>query len=361
MIDLNSLTRIFKKAETVAPTGPRVSAVVVHKSADMEPVKAALTAAGYSVENVEEKEDGTVVFKQAEDAESGTIVRLSENVVVVVKGADADVLKPYASLIGSDGYVEGLITATNALPDLIVKAVTEAKDQAGLTDSITKIIKAYSDFANAQATLIPVQAWKVSEGFTPVVKADEAMCPDCKGSGKCPMCGGTCKVDGKDCEACGATGKCAKCHGTGKCAPEAVEKAAEEKPVEEKPADPVKAEEKPAEEKPVEVAKADEPKADSLAPVMAALAALTEKLSAIESVQKSQAETLATTVTSLEAKVSEAVAKSDKTEQVLKGTVLAPPPPGDRTPAKAPVAKADDADDLGTGFFDTGYMRRNRR
>ena len=38
-------------------------------------------------------------------------------------------------------------------------------------------------------------------------------CPTCNGSGKCQLCQGLTKVDGKDCQICDGTGKCRRCNG----------------------------------------------------------------------------------------------------------------------------------------------------
>src|SRR3954468_16760754 len=83
-LDLSAPTRIFKgerKAKTAA-----VAAICVKKSADMEPMKALIKKAGFSTDNMVEKEDGTVLFAQVENAEANsTPVRISEDLVMVMK------------------------------------------------------------------------------------------------------------------------------------------------------------------------------------------------------------------------------------------------------------------------------------
>ena len=40
-------------------------------------------------------------------------------------------------------------------------------------------------------------------------------CPRCDGSGDCPVCGGSGKLNFRDCPQCGGSGECHSCGGTG--------------------------------------------------------------------------------------------------------------------------------------------------
>ena len=85
MLDLDKIgRRLFSKEQ--APTAPTVTAALVRKGADLEQIKARLTAAGLSVEDMVEKGE-LLVFNQpggttAEDA----VIKLDDDLALAVSG-----------------------------------------------------------------------------------------------------------------------------------------------------------------------------------------------------------------------------------------------------------------------------------
>lgn len=362
-MDLATFGKLFTRAlkSDTTPEKPFIGAVVVHKHDSMDETIKVLQKAGFKTDVSEAREDGTVVFKQTDsEPEVGTIVRMSENMAVVMKSFEpwSREIKTFSDQLGVEGYMEGLTVGTRALQSVVAKCVSGSKTHQEMKSSVTKAINDFSSYAQALCEAIPPQAFHADEDLMAVEKAacdkrasaaaemphDEMSEEEKKNKEKAM------KTDEvKPTETTPATPVVAP-------APEAVVKAdptpapAPEVTPATTQAEPVKPEPTPA-----PVVKADEPtKPDPLAAILSAVeavqksvGALAEKVTAVETAQKSQSERLDTVVR-----------KADETEKRITGTVLAPPPSGDPNPSES-VKKS--ADPMGTGYFDTALHGRGQK
>ena len=98
MLDLSTLKIAPHTAatpETARKSDPsaddrQIVAVVIHKSANLDTIKKALTDAGMSTEGYELSEDGQHVFHQTPaGTEPTTIIKHSDQMALIVKGFDA--------------------------------------------------------------------------------------------------------------------------------------------------------------------------------------------------------------------------------------------------------------------------------
>lgn len=366
MLDLSTL-RIRKTATSenlpaetsVEAPDQQVLAVVVHKSANLDEVKKALTEAGLKTDSYELSEDGQHVFKQAEATadEPTSIIRQDDNVALIVKGFDAykAMTSSFADRIGIQGYWDGISMATRAVNSAITTAIADAGSPEEAMTAVDVVVSEFHDYMQGLIEALPAVCFtpnigRITKAAAPVpdeevAKADK-MCPDC---GKSMV--HKCAVQKSD------------------------EPAKDEKPAEvpapapvvtDKPADvPPAPPAPPAEEvKKTDPAPAPVVESDS---IQKSLAAFAETLASIKKSADEAAELtkasiakISEEVKTLAEKTDTAIKKSDETASKLKGTIAAPAP---AEPDKATHVKKSDETvrPFGSGeTFDTALMRHKR-
>jgi hypothetical protein len=363
MLDLTSIRRLVTKSDR-----PVVSAVVVMRrdGVDLGAVKEAIQKSGFSVADPVENPDGSIVFGQVPDPEvDAHVVRMSDNLVLVMKGWDpyASKMQSFSEQLGTDGYYDGLMTGTNALREVVRKCVTSARDHDEMRSLVKKALDDFYDYALGLSDSIPPSANMVDEALGAMQPVQKAAAEEVKVSPKEET------VDHDKTNAPEKVGDEKK----------VVEKAAEaEKPgvkvegkTPEKSAEAAaekveKGAEKPAEEKPVA---APAPSIDPMAKVLEAITGLVQKVELVQKAQEEHGKRLDQVSANLTGKVQEVVEKAAEAERKaadaqgrVRSTVNALPTAFDQAPVRRVVEKSDDdgPGPHGEGYWDSALASRGR-
>jgi hypothetical protein len=312
MIDLG---KIFKKDSTpvevvekaepeAAPVSasPTIVGLVVEKSeCCMAEISKILGDAGFKTDAQEDQDDGTVIFKQADDIAGADVVRVNSALLALVK----DFPKVSSPVVAkAEGFVPGI--------DITFGGLFEAVSALALSDepAAEKVSKVESFFKDASALIAShvqhfpsalFSAGSALEAITPVAKAEED--PPAEPEVEAPT------------------------------------------PTPEEVATP------PVEDNAELIQKIAQ---ELLGPVLERLGSLS---SAVDVLGKNVSDISKKSET-LEAKVAEASEKANSVQAVVKGTVLGAPPKGDsESPSR--TTKADDSD-LRSGLFDTAFLPRRK-
>jgi predicted RNA-binding Zn-ribbon protein involved in translation (DUF1610 family) len=362
MIDLSKPQRIFKSmftnnnvAEvetpvvaaapvvTEIPVGdePTMGAIVVMKGDEFEASKERVSKAGFKVDAPVEQADGTVVFSQGGDApEAGTVMKMDEGLLLVVKGFDPEQQEKMAAFnerVGAEGYNLGLGEACNNLSAVFSSVVKKSATPEEAIAGINEAMEDFHDYVDGMLEGLPRSAF-TADIILPTVVV-KASCPDC-GKSMVHKCDTAKKADET------ATAPVV----------EAVVQPVATTPAPEKA--PVAA--PPAQE--TVIVKSDPVVIEGMASITAALKNITETQNTLglglQQVMKANSD--------LAAEVKAVAAKTDAAEKVIKSTIVAPATPGDAPAEKngESVKKAAETGPgtLGGGFYDSAMDKtRNRR
>lgn len=336
MLDLTNIRGFLSRAmKNDAPAQPVVSALVMlDPGEELGKMKEALTAEGFSIEAVTKAEDGSMVFAQDDQPMDGAqLVRLSEHLLLVVKGLDS----PEHEL----GFVPDLPTAITGLRVQVADALGSESPAEGVKEAIKKFEAAVNVLA-----AMPQKAFKAEVAVAQVFKGKKAKKPDAE----------TMDDEAKETPAQEAAedkteGKTEVDKG---CAKKADEQPAPEV-VAEVAAEPVA---EPVVAEPVVAVKTDSEK------TLEALAGLGQMVQ----VMASKLDSLGTDLAAVQARVATseqaldaAVKKVDTATQAMSTTVLTPPP-AEQLPA--PSTRATKADDLRSrplpAGFDSAFHLKSR-
>lgn len=314
MIDIG---RIFKsggkKEEAATPTS--VLALAVEKREDMEPVRKALTDAGFNVDTEVERDDGTVLFQQVEkfDETTARIYKVSGEVIalldgsVVQKSAEKGFVK---DLFGSLGYIPSMEEAAAAVCKSVMAESVNAT--AENFEQFQTMMKAdfgdLADYISDTMTSIPEALLSLE---LPQAVAKAAAEGEGEGEGD--------QVPAKKAEGEGDEAPAKKAEGEG-------EGAA--------------------------------PVVTGLEPVLAQLGDLATVVKGISDAVKATQDDLTTVKDSqkeLADKVGEVEEVAKAANEAVGGTIVGAEPAGDKAPtSRIPVQKAED--DPYSGTFDTAFL-----
>lgn len=296
-IDLGSL---FNKAKKQESTTPVVSALVVPSKGDnFAEVTAAIKAAGYSVDNVVENADGTVIFKQDDSPEDGAdAIRMSDHLAIALKG-----FRPYAEALSNsfkeqaaaNGFYSGMRNACDTFANVVSSGIYAADTPADAAEMVKKTAKEFTDYMVSLANALPANAFKAEKALSDLaVKAEQDKAA-------------------------------------------AVAKAATKEP-------------------------ADQPKTDASAAPAVNLDELVQKAAAgAAAAMKGQMDEVLATVKTLGEQVAAAVAKADAADKVVKSVVPSQPTQDDQPSRNSNTTVAKKSADPRSGCFDTGFMINNGR
>lgn len=321
MIDLG---KIFKTADgaPAKKAEPTVAGLVVAKSEFLDEVKEAVQKSGFSVDHIEEREDGTVVFKQEEgelNFDTLSVFKMSDESLVLMAGVEK-----------ADGIPAPLNTAIGNLGEILIDTITKGED--GYVAKMEEALKAFNSYAIDVATKVPASVFKADIAINEVIKASKDKMKDKSKD----MMGQHADAGMEDDEDKMMEGK------------------DKEKAKKEEEATPAADSATASDAAPVidvaEVVKAAlesalAPITASISAVSASVEAVTKQVSEVSEAQKSMA-------TKMEEV--EAVAKS--ADASIKGTVVGAAPAGD-TIRHQTVDKSE-GDDPYSGVFDTAFIAR---
>jgi len=165
-IDLNRIGRTLKGEKTQKSNTPEVVAIVVEgrEPAYLDKARVAISASGFDVGTVTKNEDSSVTFKQGEITEGDHIVRISNRMLVVMKGFDAasEILSEnsgFSDLVAVEGYFPGIDVATKGIGLAVEKTLKSDSPK------LTTLLNQFSTYIDTLSKSIPA----------PVFKADLAL------------------------------------------------------------------------------------------------------------------------------------------------------------------------------------------
>lgn len=324
-LDLANLSSVFNRTPAKKTAEPSIGAIVVQKTADLEAVKKALLDGGMKAEPVVVGD--TYVFPQVEGGEVGDLVKLDANLALVVKEFTPYMMqgKTFHDRVGIEGFYAGISVGCSALHGAFMDSVYEADSPEEALVSVQTDLAAFNEYMESLVEGLPAGAF--TKSMTAVAKAAEPK--------KSP-----------EPEAKEQTMKTAEQIAEEKKTAEATAKAEAEKVAAQKTAETTPAPEATKEPAKVEAAKTAETPAAPAVDFAAEFAKLNELV-------KKQGEDNAKAIEAVRAEFKDSVTKSaEALEAKIKGTVVAPPPPGDE-PAKDKTTKSADVDPW-AGVADTG-------
>jgi flagellin-like hook-associated protein FlgL len=348
MIDLGNIKRVLK-GEKVTPKSqaPEVVAVVVmdHGEDTLEGVKKALADNGLPFDKATKNEDGTVVLSSGDLPADAHIVRLSEDMAVVMKD-----FSPYSEelsnstdfneVMAAQGYYQGIRTACDAVVSTISNILYNADSGVDASSKVGDVLSKFSTYVTTLTKGLPTSAFKAEVAVAEVVKSAKDKTKNKSNGMACPE-----GVDPKkwaemsDAEKKACKDKAKKEDGQG---------AEEGATAGEGSVSDVNAEGEGA---------AGSEKTDESG---AALKAVMEQLSTLSEAVKGVSGEVAKVAKSqndLSGRVDEIARKAETATQVVKSTVVAGAVAGDEPAQSQQVKKSGDSDPR-TGCFDTGFMRR---
>lgn len=163
------LGNIFARKSETKDKSAQVVAVVTMKGEGMESIKKQVEAAGFAVADMQEMDDGSVVFKQDGDMEGETtVVRLNDHVAVVTKGfrpysMDMDVGNgtSFAEACAAQGFYPGVRTIVDVLASSISSAADAAATPADAAKAVGKMFDEAKAYTVAFMNGLPVKAFKL--------------------------------------------------------------------------------------------------------------------------------------------------------------------------------------------------------
>jgi len=178
-IDLSKVLKGAKvEAQAPAVVAPSVVAFVVSKANLTDGVMTAIKEAGYSVDNVVAREDGTCVVKQGDmevDFENDSILRISENLVAVCKGYE-----PYETeelglveVINAHSFFPSLYNACDALREVSYEALKMAATPQEAVAALGPILDEFKGYILSIASAIPSAVFKMDDAVTEALAVKE--------------------------------------------------------------------------------------------------------------------------------------------------------------------------------------------
>lgn len=329
MLNLNTLgqsvARALKGEVQPEKTGPLVVGIATKAEGEqLEVVKKSLVDNGFKADTVETLEDGTTMFRQEEGELDGlSLVRLSDNTVLVVKGFSPygeDVTNDFLANVKANGFYNSLYSATDAFRSSLYNLLYDSSSPTEASSAAKKLFSDFESYVSGLISDLPTKAFKmdadVTSALAKAVKADEpAEAPNVEAAAEEPK---PAAEGSADADADAPTD-----------AP-VVEAAPEEEP-------------KPAEA----------PKTDAgLEQVLKAIQDLSGKVGELASSQ----EEIGKVQKQLGERVDEVARKSEHALKAVGSTVIGAPS-GEDTPQGAEVVKKADSDPR-TGCFDTAFINR---
>lgn len=365
------LSKIFKSDVT-----PEIAAVVVKEQADpavVEAVKDAIQAAGFSVDTVKKGEEITI-YQQGEESDGTQLVRLSDDVVIAVKGMSTPADGDFNEMVTTNGFYTGLNGALDVVYSKICQTLCDAEDQKAAAGEISQTLSDFSTYVEGLVKNLPSNAFKMDFAVREVLKAVKQD----GGSIAAPKETEVVKEDSTVVEP-----KAEEIVAVAKEEIVEVQKDAEEGAVHgmqangtsttvEESADAVNKKKKAKKEEDEEDEEEDED-ADTMAsksepevdPVQVLLQSIASKMDSQYQELSSKLTEITATQENHKKIVDELTQKSETLSGKLNSTVIAAPRGGD-IPAKATTTatkadKYDYSNDPRTGCFDTAFTRKGRR
>jgi hypothetical protein len=179
MIDLNGyIKKAMGSSKKSEVKGPVSIALLVSKTAVVEPVLKALKDAGIDIEKKEDVE-GAVIFKLSDETvkeEEVSIIKLSQDVAVMVKGFDpySDTREmKFSEILKAQGFMPGVSMAAEVLRNSISDALFTGENQGDAVKKIEGLLKDFTGYVVQIAKEIPPQVFKAEKAVSDAYKIYE--------------------------------------------------------------------------------------------------------------------------------------------------------------------------------------------
>lgn len=179
------LSTRFKQDGKPDAAPPVVVGVITFDRGDtlMPKVNAALEGAGFSTARAKKEEDGTVYFEQAPvaDGEETHLIRLSDQMAVVVKGLagySPDLSEAsFNDKVQAQGYFEGIRTCTNVFSQTLMSLMYD-NDTSNVTkaeDQVKSLIEDFGNYVMALTSALPQSVFKADESLCALAGEPDAL------------------------------------------------------------------------------------------------------------------------------------------------------------------------------------------
>ena len=360
MIDLSKPLRILKGDKATKEAVPEVVGVVVFDQGDeavMAGVRKSLTDHGFAVDNATKNEDGTVLFSAGDlDASDATIVRLSEDMAVVVKGFSSynqtlSESTNFSEVMAAQGYYQGVRTACDALVYTMQNVLQKAESSQDAATKVGSILSSFGTYVGAMTKGLPVAAFKADMSVSEVVKSAKAKPTDDKapeGADEKEWA----QMSPEQKEEWKAKAKAKKDEADAAAVAAAAKTEGEQGKTGDKPAG--EGEQAPAAAAAAPAEKSEQSDAGGIKEVLAQLADLSDALKGVVG----EVAGVAKAQKNLEGQVEEIARKADNATKAVKTTVVAGAGAGDEPAKGTPVVKK--SEDPRSGCFDTAFLPKRR-
>lgn len=328
------------KGEAQAKPEATLTAVVLAKNDEslIADARTALAEQGIDLPDTKVFEDGTVALYKGE-YEDGAIVRVDENVAVVLKafepwgGSSTD--STFAELVASRGFYDNVRTAMNIASDSLYDSMYDAKSPAEAGTAVKKLMDDLSAYVVSLAKSLPVSVFKVEKVIGEVVAKSTSGAPK--------------KPTPEEAAAAGEGEKPAEADATDDKTPAGGDA---EKPAE---GEADGADDK-SKKKPVSMEEVASTMESALAPVLEVLSTMAEKMKAVSEAVSVVTQKVEVIEKTTEQKIDVLAQKVDTASRAVRGAVVASETLGDAVSAPTKVKKQDA--DPRSGVFDTAFIRR---
>lgn len=155
--------------------GPEVVGVVTMKGDKFDAVKDAIVASGFDVADVQEHEDGSVVFKQGDMEGETTVVRISDELALITKGFSPYNMdlstangESFAEACAAQGFFPGVNTVMEVLSQSVRETLYSAKTPSEAASGIDKLFREAGAYVKTMVSSLPVKAFKMEQDIPDV-------------------------------------------------------------------------------------------------------------------------------------------------------------------------------------------------
>lgn len=175
--------------------GPEVVGVVTMKGDKFDAVKDAIVASGFDVTDVQEHEDGSVVFKQGDLEGETTVVRISDELALVTKGFSPYNMdlstaggESFADACTAQGFFPGVSTVMEVLSQSVRETLYSAKTPGEASAGIDKLFREAGAYVKTMVSALPVKAFKMEQDVltTSIAKGDDEQEQDTAAGAEAP-------------------------------------------------------------------------------------------------------------------------------------------------------------------------------
>lgn len=159
--------RLFRKE--AAPAAPAVSAIVVSKSLTAKQAKHVVTKAGFDADRMNDEHDGAYVFPQIDGDIDGKLVKMDDNIAIVVTGEAIQKAfegmnfeaTSFDTVMAQEGFVPSIDMAMGMLRNTVANILSKAESRDDLVSKMEQAVEEFGEFVAALSTAVPDDAFRM--------------------------------------------------------------------------------------------------------------------------------------------------------------------------------------------------------